>query len=126
MAEEDRAVIVVTSPEDTVEAYTKERKNIPSIKFVYHPMASNTHARYLDDIRRGGESITRHQEVNYKMLAKQVVDGDLFDSKGEKLNFSSHEAWKNVLPEVLFDIASIIAGLDEEIAERESEDRSNL
>ena len=33
MAEEDRAVIVVTSPDDTVEAYTKERKNIPAIKF---------------------------------------------------------------------------------------------
>lgn len=123
---EDMGFVVVTSPEDTIEAYTKERKNIPSIKFVYHPMASNIHARYLDDLRRGGESITRHQEVNYKMLAKQVVDGEMYDSKGEKLNFSSPEAWKNVIPEVLFDIASIIAGLDDAISEEEEREQRNL
>ena len=119
-------IVVVTSPDDTVEAFTKERKNLPAIRFVYHPMASNVHARYLDDIRRCGESIARHQEVNYKMLAQQVVDGDLFNSKKEKLNFSSPEAWKTVLPEVVFDIASTIAGLDDEIADSESERNSDL
>ena len=119
-------IVVVTSPDDTVEAFTKERKNLPAIRFVYHPMASNVHARYLDDIRRGGESIARHQEVNYKMLAKQVIDGDLFDSKKEKLNFSSTDAWKKVLPEVVFDIASTIAGLDDLVSENELSRHSDL
>ncbi len=119
-------IVVVTSPDDTVEAFTKERKKIPAIRFVYHPMASNVHARYLDDIRKCGDSIARHQEVNYKMLAKQVTDGDLYDSKQKKLSFSDPEAWKKVLPEIVFDIASTIAGLGDEIAEAEKEENSDL
>ncbi len=122
--EED--IVVVKSPEDTVEAYTKERKKIPSIKFTYHPMGSSAHARYLDEIKRSGESVLRHQQVNYKMLAKQVVDVYFVSDEGNKIDVSKPEDWGNVPPEIVLDIASIVAGLSDEVAEAEEKDRSDL
>ena len=119
-------IVVVTSPDDKVEAFTKVRKKTPAVRFVYHPMANNVHAPYLEDLRKCGESLTRLQEVNYKMLAEHVVDGDLYNSKREKLDFSNVDAWRKVLSSIILDIASTVAGLDDETAEEEEKELGNL
>ncbi len=119
-------IVVVTSPEDTVEAFTKGRKNLPAIRFVYRPMSSMQHARYLDNLKSAGDKLTRNQQANYKMLSEHVIDGELYNSKKEKLAFSDPKAWENVIPEVIFDIAATVAGLDSDVQEAEEKELSDL
>ena len=119
-------IVVVTSPEDTVEAFTKERSKLPAIRFVYHPMSSVQHARYLDNLKSAGEKLSRNQQANYRMLADHVIDGDLYNSKKEKLDFSDAKAWENVIPVIIFDTAATIAGLDVDLQEAEEKEFSDL
>ena len=117
-------IVLVTSPEDEVEAYTKATKKHPATRFVYHPMSSMQHARYLDNLKSAGEKLVQNQRANYKMLSEHVIDADLYNSKKEKMDFKDPKAWENVVTDIIFDIAATIAGLGEE--EKEEGELSDL
>jgi hypothetical protein len=138
LADEDVPVTAV-SPEDEVEAYTREYADLRPLRFLYRPMTSKEEAAYLDKMtstrqrvkiagsRRqarkvvdtGSPDMQRLAKLNWDLLAEHIIDGEVYNSSREKIDFSNPEDWSKVESRVVFDMVNVIAGLNEEVVDAE-------
>lgn len=103
---------LVILPDTEVDGVTKEEKGCPKLKFVYRPLTGKEFMLYTSRLERAGKQFEKLGEVNYRLLANHVISVEWPENTSE-IDVKKPEDWMKVTAEVLFGIASVIIGAED-------------